>query len=77
MRINELFNTALQDAQAGHFTAAAWTLGVLLDEPFGAQNSGTMQGLLSVRQASMGGYASALGALRAAAASKPDDASIA
>jgi len=77
MRINELFNTALQDAQAGHFTAAAGTLGGLLDEPLGAQNRGTIQGLLGVVQASMGDYESALGALRAAAASKPDDASIA
>ena len=77
MRINELFDSALRDAQSGQFATAAKTLRSLLDEPLDDQNRGTVQGLLGVVHASLGDYDSAVVNLRAAAACKPGDAAIA
>lgn len=77
MRIQELFNKALQDTQSARFAAAEKKLRRILREPLSDRHSATVRELLGVVYASQGDYKAAIKSLTEAAARNPADASIA
>ncbi|MEX2616576.1 MAG: tetratricopeptide repeat protein [Alphaproteobacteria bacterium] len=76
MRIQEMLDSALQDARAARFADAEKKLRRLLAEPLKPQDLGTIQGLLGVVYASGGKLDAAIRELTAASEKKPDDATI-
>ncbi|MDA0663682.1 MAG: tetratricopeptide repeat protein [Proteobacteria bacterium] len=76
MLIQEMLDSALEDARAARFATAEKKLRLLLAEPLKAQDLGTIQGLLGVVYASGGNQAAAIRELSAATLKKPEDATI-
>ena len=77
MDLQQLLESALQDAQAGRFADAETKFLKVLEQPLGERDAGTIQGLLGAVYAAKGDHAQAAETLAEASAKNPDDASIA